>query len=406
MNASPSPLRLHGSIQPYAWGGTTFIPQLLGQPNDAGAPYAELWLGAHDRSPALVELDSTQTPIPLDALIARAPAHYLGTAAAEKFQQKLPFLFKILDVAKMLSIQAHPSKAEAEAGFAAENAAGIPLSAPHRNFKDDNHKPEMMVALTDFYLLHGFLPLEQIAQRFHNTPELAPLWSAAGNPTALPPFFAHLMELPQEQVNHYLEPLAFRLLPALAAGGLDKASPDYWAARALRDFRTATGGLDRGVFSIYCLNVVFLQPGEGIFQDAGLLHAYLEGVNVELMANSDNVFRGGLTDKHIDVPLLLQHLDFAPTFPNILRGEPVDAALEHYPTPATDFALYQLKLDGGERYAPAAKAVPAILLLLNGEGQLNGAPVKPGQSFFIPAGSTWTIESTHGCAGFLATLPL
>jgi mannose-6-phosphate isomerase class I len=219
----------------------------------------------------------------------------------------------------MLSIQVHPTKEQAAAGFARENAAGIDLGAAERNYKDDNHKPEVAVALTDFWMLHGFRPLDQIAEALRKVPELCssmPDFSArlvrAGDVTQarrdlLRDLYRAVMTMPQEHVDLLLNALVERL----ASGAWsDKDGPDYWVARAAETFPPVGRHRDRGIFSIYLLNLVHLRPGQGTFQPAGTLHAYPEGVTVELMASSDNVLRGGLTRKHVDVSELMGILSF------------------------------------------------------------------------------------------------
>ncbi|MCB0634498.1 MAG: mannose-6-phosphate isomerase, class I, partial [Lewinella sp.] len=168
--AYPNFIPLEGVVQDYAWGGYYFIPELKGKENTAEQPQAELWMGAHNRGPSLMQINGYSQR--LDDWIASDPEQILGKRVAHRFQNSLPFLFKILDVRKMLSIQAHPTKGAAVAGFQRENERGIPLTAHHRNYKDDNHKPEIMVALTDFWLLHGFRTAEAIAQVLEEVPEL------------------------------------------------------------------------------------------------------------------------------------------------------------------------------------------------------------------------------------------
>ncbi|WP_421798513.1 mannose-6-phosphate isomerase, class I [Haliscomenobacter sp.] len=385
------PYLLEGVVQHYAWGGFHYIPDLLNQSNPEQEPCAELWLGAHPRGMAKVKRNGEAVQ-PLQSLIEQNPEGILGQATAQRFANQIPYLLKILDVDKMLSIQAHPNKAEAERGFAAENAAGIPLSAFNRNFKDDNHKPEMMTALTDFWLLHGFAALDKIQQNLQQTPELQSL-SAYFDGQSIRPLYAFVMGMPQAEIDDLLEPLAARLLPLLAADQLPKASADYWAARALRDFRIPQGRYDRGVISIYLMNVVNVQPGQGIFQDAGVLHAYLEGVNVELMANSDNVFRGGLTDKYVDADTLIQHLSFEPIEPKVFSGEAISDTLIQFKTPAPDFELSLIRLSAGKKHTQVSAAGPEILLVLKGEVLVNdNLQVSKGQSLFFPAGSHYILS--------------
>ncbi len=385
------PYLLEGVVQHYAWGGFFYIPDLLNQSNPEQEPCAELWLGAHPRGMAQVKRNGEATQ-PLQSLIEQNPEGILGQATAQRFANQIPYLLKILDVDKMLSIQAHPNKAEAERGFAAENSAGIPLDAFNRNFKDDNHKPEMMTALTDFWLLHGFTALDTIKQNLQQTPELQSL-SAYFDGQSIQPLYAMVMGMPQAEIDDLLQPLAERLLPLLAADQLPKASADYWAARALRDFRIPSGRYDRGVISIYLMNVVNVQPGQGIFQDAGVLHAYLEGVNVELMANSDNVFRGGLTDKYVDADTLIQHLSFEPIEPKVFAGEAISDTLIQFKTPAPDFELSLIRLSAGKKHTQDSTLGPEILLVLAGEVLVNdNLQIDKGQSLFFPAGSQYTLS--------------
>src|SRR5580658_9335281 len=351
-------LTLQGIVQHYDWGGHNFIPRLLGISNPDGKPFAELWIGAHAKAPSLVEVADHQEP--LDKLIAEAPGAILGHAANTRFAGRLPYLFKILDVHKMLSIQAHPTLAQAREGFARENAEGIPLEAGRRNYKDDNHKPEIGVALTEFWMLHGFRPLEQIADTVGQTPELGSLLAsfpqrlaAAGHDhdarrSLLRELYSNVMTMPQEQVDSVLNSLLSRLR---AKPPSDKDSPDYWALRAAENFPLPGGCRDRGIFSIYLLNLVHLQPGQGTFQPAGVLHAYLEGVNVELMANSDNVLRGGLTTKHVDVPELLKILTFEGGTPEVFSGIQLSPEQRVYRTPADEFELSRIALPPRGRYA-------------------------------------------------------
>lgn len=385
------PYLLQGVVQHYAWGGFHYIPDLLNQASPVQEPCAELWLGAHPRGMAQVQRPGEEST-PLEALIKQAPANILGKATAERFANQIPYLLKVLDVDKMLSIQAHPNKTEAEQGFAAENKAGVPLDAFNRNFKDDNHKPEMMTALTDFWLLHGFAALDKIQHNLENTPELTALL-AHFDGQYIQPLYTHVMNLPQAEIDRLLQPLAERLLPQLEAGKLAKSSADYWAARALRDFRLPTGGYDRGVLSIYLMNVVNVKPGQGIFQDAGVLHAYLEGVNVELMANSDNVFRGGLTDKYVDVDTLIQHLSFDPVEPKVFAGEALSETLTQFKTPAPDFELSLIRLKEGKKHTEYSTKGAEILLIISGVVQFNeDLSLGKGQSVFFPAGSQYTLS--------------
>ena len=412
-------LTLHGIVQHYDWGGHNFIPGLLGISNPERKPFAELWIGAHAKAPSLVEVAGQQ--VPLDKLIAEAPGTILGQAANARFAGRLPYLFKILDVHKMLSIQAHPTLAQAQEGFARENAEGIPVEASSRNYKDDNHKPEIGVALTEFWMLHGFRPLDQIAESFARTPELSalmpgfpPRLAAAGHDHAarralLRELYSNVMTLPQEQVDSLLNSLLSRLRAKLVT---DKNCADYWAVRAADNFPLPGGHLDRGIFSVYLLNLVHLHPGQATFQPAGVLHAYLEGVNVELMANSDNVLRGGLTTKHVDVPELLRILTFEGGTPEVFDGTVISGGHERlYRTPAEEFELTRISLTPRGRYAGEAAYGPKALLVLQGSATLTASgkqtSLSRGSIAFAPSGTQFVLETrVDDLVVFQAGLPL
>ena len=396
--------KLQGVVQHYDWGGFDFIPDLLGIENGTRRPYAELWIGAHTKAPSIAELAGEQQP--LDQLIADDPDAILGTAASTRFHQRLPYLFKVLDAREMLSIQAHPTLAQAQEGFTRENAAGIPLEAANRNYKDANHKPEIGVALTGFWMLHGFRPLEQIARVLVETPELQPLLpefahrlAGAGHDHAarrglMHELYSNAMTMPQEQVDTQLQSLLSRLRSKAVA---EKSTPDYWALRAADNFPLPGGHFDRGIFSVYLLNLVHLLPGQATFQPAGVLHAYLEGVNVELMANSDNVLRGGLTHKHVDVPELLQILTFEGGAPEVFDGTVLNKQERVYRTPAEEFAVSRIALSPREHYAGSAVYGPKALLFLEGTGTISAAGrsanYRRGCIAFVPCGVEFVLQS-------------
>ncbi|MCW3465716.1 mannose-6-phosphate isomerase, class I [Chitinophaga nivalis] len=393
--------RLDGKVQHYAWGGYQYIPALLGIAA-TDKPSAEYWMGAHTSAPAVITTGNG--PVTLDQLIAQDPANLVGPQVWEQFRQ-LPYLFKILDVKDMLSIQVHPTKAEAEKGFTRENEAGIPLNAPHRNYKDANHKPEIMVALSEFWLLHGFLPHEQLQQVLQTVPEfvsLASIYEQEGYYG----LYKNVMEMPQALVNILLRPLTDRMIPAYKAGKLPKSDPGFWAARAVLNDPDSAEKIDRGIFSIYFFNIVQAQPGDAVFQDAGIPHAYLEGQNVELMANSDNVLRGGLTPKHIDVPELLQHTRFEGVHPHIIKGELHADGLERkYPSPAPDFAVSNITLQPGQVYTHTTTAAE-ILIVMEGDADIIGTEalaLHKGQCVFAAYDATYQIKTNNGVMLFKAT---
>lgn len=299
-------IKIKGVFKNYDWGGKNFLPNLLHISNEQQQPYAEYWLGSN-----------------------------LHEVAGQ-----LPYLFKVQDVEKMLSIQVHPSKQAAVEKFKEENERGIPVDAPHRNFKDDNHKPELLSPLSDFYLLHGFKPADQLITLLNKIPDLKFLLDEFrhGDYRRL---YTKVMTMPQAEVNRILTPLLDGIIPLYLEGQLEKDNEHFWAARAALTFNSP-GKIDRGIFSIYLFNIVKMKAGEALFQDAGLPHAYLEGQTMEIMANSDNVLRGGLTPKHIDVKELLDHIDFQPTIPNVITGTSDDTHEEVYKTIAEDFQLSRI----------------------------------------------------------------
>ncbi|MEO5683016.1 MAG: mannose-6-phosphate isomerase, class I [Chitinophagaceae bacterium] len=392
--------RVTGKVQHYQWGGFDYIPALLGLSNNDHQPFAEYWLGAHENAPAQAANGQG-----LNELIQQNPA-YLGAATEQQFG-RLPYLLKILDVKDMLSIQVHPNKKAAVYEFDNENKLGTPLNAPKRNYKDDNHKPELMMALGDFWLLHGFQTPGRLTATIAAVPEFAfmlPVFEK-GCYKAL---YELVMMMDQEKVNAILQPVLNRIVPLYQAGKLQKASPDFWAARAALTFNEGNK-IDRGIFSVYLFNVLYLQKGEAVFQDAGILHAYLEGQNVEIMANSDNVLRGGLTPKHIDVSELMKHVIFEPTDPNIIRGEPISEAETVFKTPAPDFELSRIILAPGQT-CRLQIASADIFLLLAGDLEVssgtNTETLKRGEAFMAVNGAEVTMKSSSSAEVYRAAVPL
>lgn len=393
---------LKGVIQHYNWGGYSFIPDLLHQANDARKPCAEYWLGAHPNHSALITVDGTE--VPLHQFIETHYGTVLGASAFQTFG-RLPYLLKVLDVRQMLSIQVHPNKASAKIGFDEENRSGIPLNAPNRNYKDDNHKPELMVALSDFWLLHGFKSPALLKEVLQMVPELSFLSDEFAT-NGYEGLYRRVMTLPQPAVNAVLTPVINRILPLYHNGELQKKGEDFWAARAAETY-CKDGNVDRGIFSIYLFNVVHLRKGEGIYQAAQLPHAYLEGQNVELMANSDNVLRAGLTDKYIDVPELLQHVRYEETIPVVLGTHAAKEKEVQFSVPASEFELYQYLL---ERQQVSLEATSAeILLVLKGKAAVRQGTcqldLQQGEAAFIAAGTRYTLEGTGDTEVFRAAVP-
>lgn len=380
---------LKGVIQHYDWGGFNFIPSLIGKENRQQKPCAELWLGAHPKGVSEIKIDKKW--MPLDDFIQKDPRVILGQKSVQYFGESLPFLFKILDVKKMLSIQVHPNKKAAEFGFEKENIAGIPLGVFHRNFRDTNHKPELMYALTDFWLLHGFKSKKNITNVLNTVPEFSILKDIFSDKGSIKHLYQYVMQLTQNQINTILKPLQKRLFLANENGSLKKDNPDFWANRAFQNF-TQNKNYDRGIFSIYFLNLVFLKKGESIFQDSGILHAYLEGVNVELMANSDNVLRGGLTPKHIDVPELMKHVNFEAVSPKIIHPTSTSPTTAILKTSAPDFELARIELTSKQKYIRSKRKGSEIYLIMEGTAKGEGLTFKKGESFFAPDDASFELE--------------
>jgi mannose-6-phosphate isomerase len=397
--------RLVGQIQNYAWGGQQFIPELLGLQPAPHTAYAEYWLGAHEKAPSKIILEDGST-VHLDKFIAEYPQKALGPRAALQYG-RLPYLLKALDVEKPLSIQVHPTKLEAEAGFERENKLGIPLGAPERNYKDANHKPELMVALSDFWLLHGFLPEAELGNVLRRVPEFHVLLGVFEN-GGYAGLYKHVMNLPSEEVDAILAPLAKRIRMKAETGGLQESCADYWMARIVADRRT--NSCDRGVFSIYFFNLVKLRTGQAIFQDAGIPHAYLQGQNIEVMANSDNVLRGGLTEKHVDVSELLRTVIFEGVRPGVIEGTPKDNPLEaYYEAPTQDFRLSRIDLEKGEPYVNSTQSIE-IVLIMDGEAAIDSdrkhLSLSRGQSAVVFAETAFQMTAlTDEAALFRVSLP-
>ena len=395
---------LTGTIKHYDWGGRSFIPALLNLSSIPEKPFAEYWLGVHPQADCRIQWPDGSTGLLNEYLLQDAPAR-LGTAVYNQFGH-LPYLLKALDVKDMLSIQVHPSKEAAKADFAAENAKGIPLDAPHRNYKDENHKPELMVAMGPFWLLHGFRAEESLRQVLLEKASLQfllPVFEQGGYEL----LYKTVMEMPQEEVNRHLHPLLEEIIPLYQAERLDKMHPDFWAARAAITFN-GPGRVDRGIFSVYLFNLVYMEKGQAIFQDAGMPHAYLEGQNIEIMASSDNVLRGGLTTKYIDVPELLKHVRCEPTHPRILTGE-MNAGLRVYKTPAPDFELAAIELAAGQSVQHQASGAE-IYLLTTGTVKIEqddkALTLEAGQPAALQLpGNAATITAISDCLVFKAAVP-
>ncbi|SFL66145.1 mannose-6-phosphate isomerase, type 1 [Geodermatophilus ruber] len=371
--------QLTSAIRFYPWGSRTVIPELLGQPSPAERPHAELWMGAHPDDPS--RLDDGRS---LDTAIAEEAERLLGPAVVERFGPRLPFLVKVLAADTPLSLQAHPTMEQAAAGYAAEEAAGIPHDDPTRTFKDPWHKPELLLALTTFEALCGFRPVEESLHCLAKlqVPELKPTIAAlarGGLRAAIP----QLLALSGKRRAALVEAVASKAATFVAAHDPEFINTYRWAA-ALAESYPGDAGV---VISLMC-NHLKLAPGEAVFLPAGNLHAYLSGAGVEVMASSDNVLRGGLTRKHVDLAALIEVLDFSDGRIPVLHPVLGPGGLR-YRVPVEDFDLTRVELD--DQAGTLTTRGPQVLLCTEGRAVLAAADgelvLEKGQSAFVPAGA-------------------
>ncbi|BDX33843.1 mannose-6-phosphate isomerase, class I [Mycobacterium antarcticum] len=395
---------LRGALRTYAWGSHTAIAEFVGRPSPTPHPEAELWLGAHPGDPAWLEGDGGDRSL-LDT-IAADPEGQLGAVTRERFGDALPFLAKVLAAEEPLSLQAHPSAEQAVEGFAREDRLGIPVSAPTRNYRDRSHKPELLVALTSFEALAGFRPVARsvdLLQALQVT-ELDPfinLLAGQDDADGLRALFTTWITAPQANLD--------ALVPAVLDGAINYLRSG--ATEFTQEAKTTLqlGELypgDAGVLAAMLLNRITLAPGEGIYLPAGNLHAYLHGMGFEIMANSDNVLRGGLTPKHVDVPELLRVLDFTPTDEKALKPQTVEEGIElSYDTPAPEFAMSVVRLDGGELGHETDVAArhdgPQVLLCTEGTVQVHAK----SSTLTLDRGAAAWVAADDGPIRLLATQP-
>ncbi|MCL2244226.1 MAG: mannose-6-phosphate isomerase, class I [Treponema sp.] len=357
-------VKLKNQIQHYEWGSTEKIPRFLGRDNPKGLPWAEMWMGTHEIAPSQVQLET---------------GGYIDLS--EYYGEPLSFLFKLIAASTPLSIQAHPNLAQAVEGFNQENAAGLPIDSPKRNYKDSNHKPEVLCAISPFTLMAGFREPMQIenhleaflavAPKLKET--LLPLVRAVDSPypsDSLLKFFSVLFNTSKQDRE--------KICAFITENETCEAfTDDQW--NQMRSF-AAQYPADAAVISPLYLNLFTLQPGQAIFIPAGVLHAYINGFGAELMSNSDNVLRGGLTPKYVDIPELMEILRFKPFMPEIIT--PLSSAYFRYPTPSREFVLSFIHNEG-EDYKFIEKK-PAICLVTKGELKTGKTVFKKGESFFVP----------------------
>ena len=426
---------LRGAIRTYAWGSRTAIAEFTGRPVPAAHPEAELWLGAHPGDPAWLE--TAKGELSLLDVVAADPEGQLGSVAHARFGDRLPFLVKVLAADEPLSLQAHPSTVQAIEGYEREERLGVPVTSPIRNYRDTSHKPELLVALQPFEALAGFRPPARTIEllRALAVSDLDPFIDLLCAPDdgeqsdadGLRALFTTWITAPQPDLDvlvpavlegaiHYLSSeaggsarldggeakLGLSHGPGGSArldGGEAKLGPSHGPGEFAAEAKTVLELGERypgdaGVLASLLLNRVSLAPGEAIFLPAGNLHTYLHGVGLEVMANSDNVLRGGLTPKHVDVPELLRVLDFTPTTEEVLRpGVHADGPEVVYQTPAEEFAVSRLTLDGGhlghEMDAPADHDGPQILLCTEGAVTVHAKSrtltLHRGESAWVPS---------------------
>jgi len=377
---------MDNTMQHYAWGSHSLLAGLRGD-SPTKDPEAELWFGAHPSASSTVRWPEHGGAVRLDETLAENPA-LLGASVYDEFG-RLPFLLKLLAAAEPLSLQAHPNRERARQGFARENALGLSPTDPARCYKDDNHKPELICALTPFRALSGFREPAATADLLESLDVklLAPVVSQLRHITdtsGAVGLVASLLTLDEQESL----PIALATAAAVAADRDRQYAPELVVARRVAE----TNPGDIGIVIALMLELVTLQPGQAIYLGAGRLHAYIDGLGVEIMAASDNVLRGGLTPKHVDVHELVEVLDGHTEPIEVLEGTPVGDGEWLYPTPATEFALSRIDLvdDRIDRVAEG----PEIVLVTAGQIDVDGAGTKPTASRFVPSGSRWRAEGT------------
>ncbi|MFA5411438.1 MAG: mannose-6-phosphate isomerase, class I [Candidatus Omnitrophota bacterium] len=403
---NPTPLAIHckamTSDEGYNWGDKKYIPALLRIDNSKNKPYAELWIGAHPKAPAKARVCDVE--LNLNDLISGAVTEILGKEAAAQFKNELPYLLKVLAAARPLSIQAHPNKEQARAGWLREKGKGP-------DYSDDNHKPEIICALTEFWALNGFRPVPEIIKQFEklDIPVMRAILDKFKADKDLKAFYSAIMKMPQEEIDAAVKVMSSRAISRRDSNDKEfRNSEEDWVLRcavacikAINE-EIAAGKVKaedrnikirqsfRGIPSIYLLNLICLKPGEAMYLPAGELHAYLNGVGMELMASSDNVLRGGMTHKHMDIDELLSVLTFNDGRPIILTPQKKSAAEGIYKTTAQEFELSVIEVNAKQPFTSDAVHSADALIVLEGiievvDSRNNSLRLGKGQTFLLPA---------------------
>lgn len=375
-------------IQDYAWGSVTSISQLFDIPNPETKPQAEIWMGAHPNGCSQVTLEG-QT-LRLDNIINQDKRSILGERTEARFNE-LPYLFKVLAAEKALSIQVHPSKEAAEIGFEKENQAGIDLKAAHRNYKDPNHKPELVYALTSYQAMNGFRGFQDIIRYFEavNAPALTHYLDhlkANQNEAGLSRFFEAVLSIKGEAKTSSLSALMSHA----------HKSKGHELADLLIELEKQYPG-DVGLFAPLMLHYITLQPGEAMFLNACTPHAYIKGTGLEIMANSDNVLRAGLTPKYMDIPELISNTVCQPKPSDEILLAPIEENnAKHYPIPVEDFkfSVYKNNANITCKSAEIIFAIDADTTLCHTSGQT--LVLSKGQSAFIPYNTHQYLVTSSG----------
>ena len=382
-------LLLRDEVQPYEWGPIDGLVPLVGVPA-TGAHQAELWVGTHPRGPSVVASGPADGSPLLEVL-------------TEDGEGALPFLLKVLAIGQALSVQAHPSAEQAEAGFAREEAAGVPIDAPERNYRDANPKPEALVALVPTWVLCGFREPMEAAELVADlgVAALDPLVAALreGGAKGLGDALRWLLHIPVDERDQVAGEAETAAADALD-GGEDRADPRWWVVRL-----AAEQPGDPTCLMPLLLELLRLEPGEAVHLPAGNLHAYLEGAGVEIMRASDNVLRGGLTPKHVDVDELLSILRLAPGLPARPITCELGGGVTTYDCGEASFALVRVDPSAGP--VPIEPTAPSLLLAVGGEvdvaGPDDGVSIAHGDAAYVGAGEGPLVVSGSGVLWWATT---